>query len=115
MPVGTQGAVKAVAHENLLQLGAQMILSNAYHLFLRPGIDIVEKAGGLHNFVSWTKPILTDSGGFQVFSLSGLRGISEEGIRFKSHLDGSEHLFTPESVVDIQRSLGSDIMMVLDE
>lgn len=115
MPVGTQGAVKAIEPRELEEVGARIILANAYHLYLRPGIDLVERAGGIHQLAGWDHPILTDSGGYQVFSLSHLRGISEEGIRFKSHIDGSLHLFTPENVVDIQRSLGSDIMMVLDE
>lgn len=115
MPVGTQGAVKAVGRRELNELGAGIILGNTYHLYLRPGTEIIEKAGSLHKFVGWDKPILTDSGGYQVFSLSELRKIEEQGVRFRSHLDGSEHVFTPESVVDTQRVLGSDIMMVLDE
>jgi queuine tRNA-ribosyltransferase len=115
MPVGTQGAVKALGPRELEEVGARIILGNAYHLYLRPGIDVIEHAGGLHQFAGWDHPILTDSGGYQVFSLTDLRGISEEGVRFKSHLDGSLHVFTPESVVDIQRSLGSDIVMPLDE
>ncbi|HTR98712.1 MAG TPA: tRNA guanosine(34) transglycosylase Tgt [Bacteroidota bacterium] len=115
MPVGTQGAVKAVEVRELEEIGAAVILGNAYHLYLRPGTALIEKAGGLHRFNGWGRPILTDSGGYQVFSLSALRRISEEGVRFRSHIDGSAHLFTPEGVVDIQRSLGSDIMMVLDE
>jgi len=115
MPVGTQGTVKAVEHRELEEIGAQIILGNTYHLYLRPGIEVIEKAGGLHAFINWHKPILTDSGGYQVFSLSELRGIDDDGVTFKSHLDGSEHRFVPEVVVDIQRSLGSDIMMVLDE
>jgi queuine tRNA-ribosyltransferase len=115
MPVGTQGSVKAVEHRELVELGAPVILGNAYHLYLRPGTSLIEKAGGLHRFIGWQRPILTDSGGYQVFSLSALRRIGEEGVRFRSHIDGSDHLFTPESVIDIERSLGSDIMMVLDE
>ena len=115
MPVGTQGAVKAVEPRELEELGARIILGNTYHLYLRPGTALIEKAGGLHRFNNWPHPILTDSGGYQVFSLSDLRGIREEGVQFKSYLDGSVHFFTPESVIDIQRSLGSDIMMVLDE
>lgn len=115
MPVGTQGAVKAVEPRELEEIGARIILGNTYHLYLRPGVDIVEKAGGLHRFMNWDLPILTDSGGYQVFSLSDLRGISEDGVEFKSHIDGSLHRFTPEGVIDIQRSLGSDILMVLDE
>jgi queuine tRNA-ribosyltransferase len=115
MPVGTQGSVKATHPEDLNRIGAQIVLSNTYHLYLRPGLDILEGAGGLHRFMGWNKPILTDSGGYQVFSLSDLRKLSEEGARFRSHIDGSSHMFTPESVVDIQRVIGSDIMMVLDE
>ncbi len=115
MPVGTQGTVKAVEQRELDELGARIILGNAYHLYLRPGIGLIEKAGGLHRFIGWQKPVLTDSGGYQVFSLTALRRIEEEGVRFRSHIDGSEHLFTPEGVIDIERSLGSDIMMALDE
>ncbi|MFN0157792.1 MAG: tRNA guanosine(34) transglycosylase Tgt [Bacteroidota bacterium] len=115
MPVGTQGSVKAVAQRELEEIGAKIILGNTYHLFLRPGVDLIEKAGGLHRFIGWDKPLLTDSGGYQVFSLSDLRGIDDEGVNFKSHIDGSLHRFTPESVIDTQRSFGSDIMMVLDE
>jgi queuine tRNA-ribosyltransferase len=115
MPVGTQGSVKATKPDELSRLGAQIILSNTYHLYLRPGTDILERAGGLHKFMGWNRPILTDSGGYQVFSLSELRRLSEEGVHFRSHIDGSSHLFTPESVIDIERVIGSDIMMVLDE
>ena len=115
MPVGTQGTVKAVEHRELREIGTQIILCNSYHLYLRPGIESIRRAGGLHEFIGWKGPILTDSGGYQVHSLSGMRHLSEEGVEFRSHLDGSLHLFTPESVIDIQRSLGSDIMMVLDE
>lgn len=115
MPVGTQGTVKAVEPRELEEIGARIILGNTYHLYLRPGCDIMQQAGGLHRFAAWPHPILTDSGGYQVFSLSDLRGIDEDGVVFSSHLDGSSHRFTPESVVDIQRALGSDIMMVLDE
>src|SRR5690349_4364699 len=115
MPVGTQGTVKAMTQKNLREAGAEIILSNTYHLYLRPGTELLEKAGGLHKFMNWTGPILTDSGGYQVFSLSDLRTLGEEGVVFRSHLDGSKHTFTPESVVGIQRSIGSDIMMVLDE
>lgn len=115
MPVGTQGSVKAIEQRELLDAGAQIILGNTYHLYLRPGLDVIESAGGLHEFISWKKPILTDSGGYQVFSLTGLRKIEEEGVAFRSHLDGSTHVFTPESVIRIQRQLGSDVMMVLDE
>jgi queuine tRNA-ribosyltransferase len=115
MPVGTQGAVKAVEPRELIGAGARIVLANTYHLYLRPGTDLIERAGGLHAFAGWPRPILTDSGGYQVFSLSDLRDLNEDGVKFKSHLDGSLHLFTPERVMDIQRSLGSDIMMVLDE
>ncbi len=115
MPVGTQGSVKAVEQRELGEIGARIILGNAYHLYLRPGTELIGRAGGLHRFISWEKPILTDSGGYQVFSLAPLRRIAEEGVRFRSHIDGSEHLFTPEGVMDIERSLGSDVMMVLDE
>ena len=115
MPVGTQGTVKAVEQRELVEAGARIILGNTYHLYLRPGTSIIRDAGGLHRFMSWDRPILTDSGGYQVFSLTDLRRIDEEGVTFRSHLDGSAHLFTPESVVGIQRALGSDIMMVLDE
>ncbi len=116
MPVGTVGSVKAVHMSELRDdIKAQIILGNTYHLYLRPGMEIMEKAGGLHKFNSWDRPILTDSGGFQVFSLSENRKLKEEGVTFRSHIDGSKHLFTPEKVVDIQRSIGSDIMMALDE
>ena len=116
MPVGTVGSVKAVHQRELDEdIRAQIILGNTYHLYLRPGIDILERAGGLHRFNGWKKPILTDSGGFQVFSLSANRKLKEEGAYFRSHIDGSKHLFTPEGVVDIQRSIGADIMMALDE
>ncbi len=116
MPVGTAGSVKAVSPRALrADVGAQIVLANTYHLFLRPGREVLRSAGGLHRFMAWDGPILTDSGGFQVFSLTGLRKLTEEGVRFQSHLDGSPHLFTPESVVDTQRDIGSDVMMVLDE
>lgn len=116
MPVGTVGSVKAVHMRELRdEIKAQIILGNTYHLYLRPGMEIIEKAGGLHKFNGWERPILTDSGGFQVFSLSSNRKLKEEGAYFRSHIDGSKHLFTPEKVVDIQRSIGSDIMMALDE
>ncbi|HLP03941.1 MAG TPA: tRNA guanosine(34) transglycosylase Tgt [Paludibacter sp.] len=116
MPVGTVASVKAVhAHELDEDIKAQIILGNTYHLYLRPGIDTLERAGGLHKFNSWDKPILTDSGGFQVFSLSENRKLKEEGATFRSHIDGSKHLFTPENVVDIQRSIGADIIMAFDE
>lgn len=115
MAVGTQGSVKAVQQRELYELNAQIILGNTYHLYLRPGLDIIEKARGLHRFMNWDRPILSDSGGYQVFSLTELRKIEEEGVTFRSHLDGSLHKFTPESVITIERQLGSDIMMVLDE
>src|ERR671936_3216237 len=115
MPVGTQGAVKGVTHRDLEGLGAEILLSNTYHLYLRPGDDLIARRGGLHRFIGWTRPILTDSGGYQVFSLAASRTIDEEGARFRSHLDGSEHLLTPEKASDIQAQLGSDIAMVLDE
>lgn len=115
MPVGTVGSVKAIAPDDLAAIGAPIILGNTYHLYLRPGDELVARRGGLHGFASWPGAILTDSGGFQVFSLSSLRKITEEGVEFRSHLNGSKHLFTPENVVAIQRNLNSDIMMVLDE
>jgi queuine tRNA-ribosyltransferase len=115
MPVGTQGAVKGVTHRDLESIGAQILLSNTYHLYLRPGDDLIARRGGLHRFIGWNKPILTDSGGYQVFSLADRRTVNEDGARFRSHLDGSEHLLTPEKATDIQSQLGSDIAMVLDE
>lgn len=115
MPVGTQATVKAMTPEELTGIGAQIILSNTYHLFLRPGSQLVQKAGGLHKFMNWERPILTDSGGFQVFSLGDLRKISEEGVEFRSHLDGSKHFFTPERVMQIEYELGADIIMAFDE
>ena len=116
MPVGTIGTVKAVNQIDLVdQIKAQIILGNTYHLYLRPGLDILEKAGGLHSFMSWERPILTDSGGFQVFSLAHRRKMKEEGVTFQSHIDGSKHLFTPESVMDTQRTIGADIIMAFDE
>ncbi len=116
MPVGTAGTVKGVHQRELRDdIKAQIILGNTYHLYLRPGLDVLRAAGGLHKFNGWEKPILTDSGGFQVFSLSGIRKLSEEGAHFRSHIDGSKHLFTPEGVVDIERAIGADIMMALDE
>ncbi len=116
MPVGTLGTVKAVFHRDLKDdIKAQIILGNTYHLYLRPGTEIIKKAGGLHKFISWDRPILTDSGGFQVFSLAENRKLSEEGCTFRSHIDGSKHFFTPENVVDIQRIIGADIIMALDE
>jgi queuine tRNA-ribosyltransferase len=115
MPVGTQGSVKATLHRDLEASGAQIILGNTYHLFLRPGDELIARRGGLHRFIGWTRPILTDSGGFQVFSLAERRVIREEGAEFQSHLDGSRHLLTPERATDIQARLGSDIAMVFDE
>jgi queuine tRNA-ribosyltransferase len=115
MPVGTQGAVKAVTHRDLEALGAQILLSNTYHLYLRPGDDLIARRGGLHRFIGWHRPILTDSGGYQVFSLAERCAIDEQGAHFRSHLDGSAHLLTPENAADIQARLGSDISMVLDE
>ena len=116
MPVGTQATVKSLTPEDLEEeVKAQIILSNTYHLYLRPGHELVKEAGGLHNFMRWNKPILTDCGGFQVFSLSDLRTITEEGVEFKSHLDGSKHMFTPEKVMEIEEALGADIIMAFDE
>ncbi|MBS1772023.1 MAG: tRNA guanosine(34) transglycosylase Tgt [Bacteroidetes bacterium] len=116
MPVGTVGSVKALTQEQLTkEVNAQIILGNTYHLYLRPGTGILEAAGGLHKFMGWEKPILTDSGGYQVFSLSNNRKLKEEGAMFQSHIDGSKHLFTPENVIDIQRSIGADIIMAFDE
>ncbi len=115
MPVGTQATVKTMSPEELENLGAQIILSNTYHLYLRPGHDLVKKAGGLHKFMNWNHPILTDSGGFQVFSLGDLRTISDGGVLFRSHLDGSKHMFTPEKVMEIENALGADIIMAFDE
>jgi queuine tRNA-ribosyltransferase len=115
MPVGTQGAVKGVTHRDLEALGAQILLSNTYHLYLRPGDDVIARRGGLHKFIGWSKPILTDSGGYQVFSMAARRTLDEQGAHFRSHLDGSAHLLTPEKAADIQARLGSDIAMVLDE
>lgn len=115
MPVGTQATVKAIEHRELMEMNAQIILGNTYHLYLRPGEEILKAARGLHKFMNWNRSILTDSGGFQVFSLASLRKISEDGVKFSSHIDGSSHFFTPEKVIDIQRAIGSDIMMPLDE
>jgi queuine tRNA-ribosyltransferase len=116
MPVGTVGSVKAVTQQQLVQeVGARVILGNTYHLYLRPGLEVLEQAGGLHRFMGWDRPILTDSGGYQVFSLSGTRKIQEEGVLFQSHIDGSRHMFSPEKVMDIQRSIGADIVMAFDE
>ena len=115
MPVGTQGTVKAMLPRDLKEMGCQILLCNTYHLYLRPGADLIRELGGLHRFMNWDGPILTDSGGYQVFSLAAIRKLSEEGVRFQSHLDGSYHLLTPENVGQIQEALGSDIAMVLDE
>jgi len=116
MPVGTVGSVKAVTQQQLVNdVNARIILGNTYHLYLRPGLDVLGNAGGLHRFMNWDRPILTDSGGYQVFSLAGTRKIKEEGVTFQSHIDGSKHLFTPENVMDIQRTIGGDIIMAFDE
>ena len=115
MPVGTRGAVKAITHRDLLDLDAEIILGNTYHLYLKPGDDLIARAGGLHAFIGWDRPVLTDSGGYQVFSLAAMRTIRDDGAEFRSHLDGSLHLLTPEKATDIQAQLGSDIAMVLDE
>lgn len=115
MPVGTRGTVKTMTPEELVEIGSQIILGNTYHLYLRPGMEIMEKAGGLHKFMHWDKPILTDSGGFQVFSLSGIRNISEKGVEFRSYIDGSKHFIGPEESIGIQTVIGSDIMMAFDE
>jgi queuine tRNA-ribosyltransferase len=115
MPVGTQGTVKTLSPAELEESGAQIVLANAYHLFLRPGLEVIKKAGGLHKFMSWPKPLLTDSGGYQIFSLALLRKVSDAGVEFQSHIDGMKHFFTPESVVEIQAGYGTDIIMPLDE
>src|SRR5512136_51039 len=115
LPVGTQGSVKSLTPEELVEIGVEAVLGNTYHLYLRPGHDTIGRLGGLHAFIHWERPILTDSGGFQIFSLGSLRKISEEGVTFQSHLDGSSHFLSPEKVMEIQRVLGSDIAMVLDE
>ena len=115
MPVGTQASVKGVLPRDLKEIGSQIILSNTYHLYMRPGDELIARAGGLHKFMNWDRPILTDSGGFQVFSLASLNNITEEGVRFSSHVDGSHHLFTPEKAMGIQHNLGSDIMMAFDQ
>lgn len=115
MPVGTAASVKALTQDALEELGAEILLANTYHLYLRPGHELIRKLGGLHKFMSWPRALLTDSGGFQVFSLSALRKVTDEGVRFRSHLDGSEHLLTPEKAAEIQLALGSDVAMVLDE
>lgn len=115
MPVGTLGSVKTMSPRDLNEVQAEIILGNTYHLYLRPGPELIKEAGGLHKFINWEKPILTDSGGFQVFSLAHLRKVTDEGVEFTSHIDGSKHFFTPEKVIEIQEAFGSDIMMVLDE
>ncbi|MFH1823773.1 MAG: tRNA guanosine(34) transglycosylase Tgt [Candidatus Firestonebacteria bacterium] len=115
MPVGTQGTIKGLAIRDLKEIGANVILANTYHLYLRPGVDVIKKAGGLHKFINWDGVILTDSGGFQVFSLSGLRKVTEDGVKFQSYVDGSEHFFSPEKVMEIQEILGADIIMAFDE
>src|SRR5437667_9815764 len=115
MPVGTQATVKSMTPDQLRDLNVEILLCNSYHLFLRPGHDTVARLGGLHRFMAWDRPILTDSGGYQVFSLSSLRKINEEGVKFQSHLDGSTHFLSPEIAVDVQMALGSDIMMILDD
>ncbi|MBM4308002.1 MAG: tRNA-guanine transglycosylase, partial [Deltaproteobacteria bacterium] len=114
-PVGTQGTVKSITPEELMEVGVEGILGNTYHLYLKPGHETIGRLGGLHRFIHWERPILTDSGGYQIFSLAKLRKITEEGVTFQSHIDGSEHFLTPEKVMEIQRTLGSDIAMVLDE
>ena len=115
MPVGTQGTVKAVPQDTLESLGAEIILGNTYHLYLRPGHEPIRRMGGLHRFISWPRAILTDSGGFQVFSLSSLRKVTDDGVQFRSHLDGSSHFFTPEHSIDVQIALGADVVMSFDE
>jgi len=115
MPVGTQGTVKAMTPRALQEAGAQIVLGNTYHLYLRPGVEVIQRAGGLHRLMGWQGPILTDSGGYQIFSLASLRTLREEGVEFRSHIDGSKHLLTPEKVIEIQAAFGSDILMVLDE
>lgn len=115
MPVGTQGTVKALSQEELEEAGVQIVLANAYHLYLRPGAELIERAGGLHRFMGWERPILTDSGGYQVFSLAALRKVTDEGVRFQSHIDGSYHTFTPENVIEVEHKLKADIIMPLDQ
>lgn len=115
MPVATRGAIRALTFRDIEEIGFEIILSNTYHLYIRPGMEILAKAGGIHGFMNYSRPVLTDSGGFQIFSLSDLCKVREDGVEFKSHLDGSSHLFTPEKVLDIQKIIGSDIMMVLDQ
>jgi queuine tRNA-ribosyltransferase len=115
MPVGTQATVKTLSNQDLVDCNAEIVLSNTYHLYLRPGIEVINEAGGLHKFINWTRPILTDSGGFQVFSLATLMKVKAEGVEFSSHIDGSKHFLTPEKVIELQQTLGSDVMMPLDE
>jgi queuine tRNA-ribosyltransferase len=115
MPVATRGTVRAMSTRDIQEIGFEIILSNTYHMYIRPGLEVLERAGGLHNFMNYHKPVLTDSGGFQVYSLANLRRINDDGIEFRSHIDGSSHFFTPEKVLDIQKIIGSDIMMILDE
>ncbi|MBI4557597.1 MAG: tRNA guanosine(34) transglycosylase Tgt [Candidatus Hydrogenedentes bacterium] len=115
MPVGTQGSVKGMTQQDLLEMGAEVVLGNAYHLYLRPGIDVIRRAGGLHEFIGWPKTMLTDSGGFQVFSLAHLNKVTREGVTFQSHIDGSRHFLTPESAIDVQTEIGADIIMCFDE
>jgi queuine tRNA-ribosyltransferase len=115
MPVGTQATVKTLSHRDLREMGAQIMLSNTYHLYLRPGHDVVQQLGGLHRFMNWERPVLTDSGGFQVFSLAASNRITDDGVLFQSHIDGSRHMFTPERVMDVQHALGADIIMAFDE
>jgi len=115
LPVGSQATVKTLTPEELKEIGVPMVLANTYHLYLRPGISVIEKMGGLHKFMAWDRPILTDSGGYQIFSLAALRQVSDEGVLFRSHIDGSEHFITPELIIQFQETLGADIIMVLDE
>lgn len=115
MPVGTRGSVKAVEQRELLEINAQVVLANIYHLFQRPGVEVIQKFGGIHPFISWARPILTDSGGFQILSLSELRKLSKEGVEFRSHIDGSYYFFTPEKIIEVERQIGADLIMVLDE
>ena len=115
MPVGTRATVKAISRRELLELDAQIVLCNAYHLYLRPGVEVIAEAGGLHAFMNWSRPLLTDSGGYQIFSLQALRRVTDEGVTFRSHLDGSEHFFTPERAIEVQQRLGADLIMAFDE
>jgi queuine tRNA-ribosyltransferase len=115
MPVGTQGTVKALTRRELEELGAQIVLCNAYHLYLRPGVEVIAGLGGLHEFMNWQRPLLTDSGGYQIFSLASLTRVTDEGVTFRSHLDGSEHIFTPERAIEVQQALGADIIMAFDQ